>query len=58
LSHLHLLPLALILIGTLPLPLLLLGAILGVVSSAATSKASVVIGLMGLLLLRLIVPLN
>jgi hypothetical protein len=41
--------------GILPLPLLVLGAILGVVSSAATSEASVVIGLAVLLLLLLIV---
>jgi hypothetical protein len=38
-------PLALVLIGILPLPLLVLGAILSVVSSAATSETSVVIGL-------------
>jgi hypothetical protein len=50
LPHLHLLPLALVLIGILPLPLLVLGAILGVVSSAATSETSVVIGLTVLLL--------
>jgi hypothetical protein len=56
---LHLLPLALVLIGIMPLPLLVLGAILGVVSSATTSEASVVIGLTVLLLLWLIVvPLN
>jgi hypothetical protein len=56
---LHLLSLALVLIRILPLPLLVLGAILGIVSSAATSKASIVIGLTVLLLLRLIVvPLN
>jgi hypothetical protein len=49
----------LVLIGILPLPLLVLGAILGVVSSAATSEASVVIGLTVLLLLWLIVvPLD
>jgi hypothetical protein len=52
---LHLLSLALVLIEILPL--LVLGAILGVVSSAATSEASVVIGLT-VLLLWLIVPLN
>jgi hypothetical protein len=56
---LHLLSLALVLIGILPLPLLVLGAILGVVSSAATSEASLVIGLTVLLLLWLIVvPLD
>jgi hypothetical protein len=54
---LHLLSLALVLIGILPLPLLVLGAVLGIVSSAATSEASVVIG-MTVLLLWLIVPLN
>jgi hypothetical protein len=54
---LHLLSLALVLIGILTLPLLVLGAVLGVVSSAATSEASVVIGLT-VLLLWLIVPLN
>jgi hypothetical protein len=54
---LHLLSLALVLIGILPLPLLVLGEILGVVSSVATSEASVVIGLT-VLLMWLIVPLN
>jgi hypothetical protein len=54
---LHRLSLALVLIGILPLPLLVLGAILGIVSSAATSEAFVVIGLT-VLLLWLIVPLN
>jgi hypothetical protein len=44
LSHLHLLSLALVMIGILPLPLLVLGAILSIVSSAATSETSVVIG--------------
>jgi hypothetical protein len=58
LPHLHLLPLALVLIGILPLPLLVLGAILGIVSSAATSEASVVIGLTMLLLWLVVVPLN
>ena len=58
LSHLHLLPLALVLIGILPLPLLVLGAILGIVSSAATSETSVVIGLTVLLLWLIIAPLN
>jgi hypothetical protein len=56
---LYFLPLALVLIGILPLPLLVLGAILGVVSRAATSETSVVIGLTILLLLWLgVVPLN
>jgi hypothetical protein len=55
---LHLLPLALILIGILPLPLLILRAILGIVSGVTTSEAPVVIDLMVLLLLWLIVPLN
>jgi hypothetical protein len=55
---LHLLPLALVLIGILPLPLLVLGAILGIVSSAATSETSFVIGLMVLLLWLVVVPLN
>jgi hypothetical protein len=57
LSHLHLLPLALVLIGILSLPLLVPGAILGIVSSVTTSETFVVIGLM-VLLLWLIVPLN
>jgi hypothetical protein len=56
---LHLLPLALVLVGILSLPLLVPGAILGIVSSVTTSKTPVVIGLMVLLLLWLIiVPLN
>jgi hypothetical protein len=55
---LHLLPLALVLIRILPLPLLVLGAILSVVSSAATSETSVVIGLTVLLLWLVVVPLN
>jgi hypothetical protein len=50
-------PLALVLIGILFLPLLVPGAILGIVSSVTTSETSVVIGLM-VLLLWLIVPLN
>ena len=36
LPHLHLLPLALVLIGILPLSLLVLGSILGIVSSEAS----------------------
>ena len=54
----HLLPLALVLIRILPLPLLVLGAILGVVSTATTSETSVVIGLTVLLLRLVVVPLN
>ena len=56
LSHLHLLPLALVLINILPLPLLVPGAILGVMSGVATCEAPVVICLAVLLLL--IVPLS
>jgi hypothetical protein len=56
---LHLLPLALILIGILSLPLLIPRAILGIVSSVTTSETPIVIVLTVLLLLRLIVvPLN
>jgi hypothetical protein len=58
LPHLYLLPLALILIGILPLPLLVPGAILGIVSSVTTSETSVVIGLTVLLLWLIVVPLN
>jgi hypothetical protein len=54
---LHLLSLALILINILPLPLLVSGAILGIMSGVATSETHVVIGLTMLLLL-LIVPLS
>jgi hypothetical protein len=57
LSHLHLLPLALVLIGIMSLPVLVSGAILGIVPSVTTSETSVVIGLT-ILLLWLIVPLN
>jgi hypothetical protein len=53
---LHLLPLALVLINILPLPLLVPGAILGVMSGVAASEAPVVICLAVLLLL--IVPLS
>jgi hypothetical protein len=53
---LHLLPLALVLINILPMPLLVPGAILGVMSGVATSEAPVVICLTVLLLL--IVPLS
>jgi hypothetical protein len=54
---LHLLSLALILIGILSLPLLVSGAILGIMSGVTTSETPVVIGLVVLLLL-LIVPLS
>ena len=57
LPHLHLLPLALVLINILPLPLLVPGAILGIMPSVATSEASVVICL-AVLLLLLIAPLS
>ena len=52
----HLLPLALVLIDILPLPLLVPGAILGIMPSVATSEASIVICLAVLLLL--IIPLS
>jgi hypothetical protein len=56
LPHLHLLPLALVLISILPLPLLVLGEILSIVASVAISKALVPIALaILLLLLRLVV---
>jgi hypothetical protein len=54
---LHLLPLALVLIGILPLSLLVLGAILGIVSSAATSETSVVICMTVLLWWLVVAPL-
>jgi hypothetical protein len=54
---LHLLPLALILINILPLPLLVPGAILGIVSGVAASETPVVIPLT-IRLLLLIVPLS
>jgi hypothetical protein len=54
---LHLLSLALILVGILSLPLLVLGAILGIMFGVTTSETTVVIGLTVLLLL-LIVPLS
>jgi hypothetical protein len=54
---LHLLPLALILVGNLSLPLLIPGAILGIMPGVTTSETHVVIGLT-VLLLWLIVPLN
>jgi hypothetical protein len=55
---LHILALALILVGILPLPLLISRAILGIVSSVTTSETPIVIGMTVLLLLWLIVPLN
>jgi hypothetical protein len=58
---LQLLPLALVSICILPLPLLVSGAVLGIVSNAATGEASVVIPLAILLLLLLglvVVPLS
>jgi hypothetical protein len=54
---LHLLSLALILINILPLPLLVPGAILGIVSGVATCETPVVICL-AVLLLLLVVPLS
>jgi hypothetical protein len=56
LPHLHLLSLALVLIDILPLPLLVPGAILGIVSGVATRETPVIIRLAVLLLL--IVPLS
>jgi hypothetical protein len=53
---LHLLPLALILIDILPLPLLVPGAILGVMSGVTTCETPVIICLAVLLLL--VVPLS
>jgi hypothetical protein len=55
---LHLLPLALVLVGILSLPLLVSGAILSIMSGVTTSETLVVIGLTVLLLMWLIVPLN
>jgi hypothetical protein len=55
---LHLLPLALVLVGILSLPLLVSGAILSMMSGVTTSETLVVIDLTILLLLWLIVPLN
>jgi hypothetical protein len=52
---LHLLSLALILINIVPLPLLVSGAILGIMSGVATCETPVVICL-AILLLLLIVP--
>jgi hypothetical protein len=53
---LHLLPLALVLIDILPLPLLVPGAIFGIIPGVATGETPVVICLAVLLLL--IVPLS
>ena len=58
LPHLHLLPLALVLVGILSLPLLVSRAILSIMSGVTTSETLVVIDLTVLLLLWLIVPLN
>src|SRR5688572_13836272 len=59
LPHLHLLSLALILVGILSLPLLVPGAILGIMFGVTTSETPIVIGLtILLLLLWLIVPLS
>jgi hypothetical protein len=55
---LHLLSLALILVGILSLLLLVSGAILGIMSGVTTSETPVVICLTVLLLMWLIVPLN
>ena len=54
----HLLPLALVLVGILSPPLLVPGAILDIVPSVTTSETSVVIGLTVLLLWLIVVPLN
>jgi hypothetical protein len=54
---LHLLSLALILVGILSLPLLVSGAILSIMPGVTTSETLVVIGLAELLLV-LIVPLS
>ena len=53
----HLLPLALVLINILPLPLLVPGAILGIVPGVAASETPIFIRL-AILLLLLIVPLS
>jgi hypothetical protein len=56
LPHLHPLSLALVLVNILPLPLLVSGAILGIMSGVAACETPVVISLTMLLLL--IVPLS
>jgi hypothetical protein len=53
---LHLLPLALVLVGILSLLLLVSGAILGIMTGVTTSETLIVIGL-AVLLLLLIAPL-
>jgi hypothetical protein len=58
LPHLHLLPLALVLICILTLPLLVSGAIFSILPSVTTSETSVVIALAVLLLLLVVVPLS
>jgi hypothetical protein len=58
LPHLHLLSLALILVGILSLPLLVSGAILSIMPGVTTSETLVIIGLAVLLLLWQIVHLN
>jgi hypothetical protein len=58
LPHLHLLSLAWVLVGILSLPLLVSGAILGIMFGVTTSETPIVIGLTVLLLRWLIVPLN
>jgi hypothetical protein len=55
---LHLLPLALVLVGILSLPLLISAAILSIMFGVTTSETLIVIGLTVLMLLWLIVPLN
>jgi hypothetical protein len=56
---LHLLPLALVLVGILSLLLLIPGAILGIMPRVTTNETPIVIGLTVLLLLWLIVvPMN
>jgi hypothetical protein len=54
---LHLLPLALVLVDILSLPLLVSGAILGIMPGVTTRETFVVIGL-AILLLLMIVPLH
>jgi hypothetical protein len=51
---LHLLPLALVLVGILSLPLLVSEAILGIMSGVTTSETPVIIGLTILLLLGVV----
>jgi hypothetical protein len=56
LPHLHLLPFGLVLISILPLPLLVSGAIFGIMSGVAARETPVVICLA--ILLLLIIPLS